>query len=172
MQRCVEKPHPCNNKAPSALSLTEQTAWNALFGRCANYARTACPAGSYSATGTPCAGTISVLSPPPLRACCPQKLTVNRLGVSVPANPVCSSGTYSAAAASSCQSCPGFSTSTSNSSTCVCNAGYSTSGVGSTLVCSGTRGLSAPPSPSESTLTHAGLGPGAGWQTNADQRAP
>ena len=52
--------------------------------------------------------------------------------------PVCAAGSYSAANASICQTCPSYSTSAANSSTCACNPGYSTSGSGASLVCTGT----------------------------------
>ena len=70
----------------------------------------------------------------------PAPLTLELDGVArvrVRTHAVCSPGTYSAAVASSCSSCPGYSSSSSNSSNCVCNTGYSASGSGSTLVCTG-----------------------------------
>ena len=52
----------------------------------------------------------------------------------------CAAGTYSATAASgSCTACPAGSTSSLGATSCTCLAGYSTSGSGTTLVCTGTQ---------------------------------
>ena len=50
----------------------------------------------------------------------------------------CNGGSYSAAQASTCTSCPSNSASAANSSTCTCTTGYSQSGSGSTLACTST----------------------------------
>jgi hypothetical protein len=48
----------------------------------------------------------------------------------------CNAGSYSGDAASLCSSCPGDSSSTAGAASCVCNAGYVSTGFGSSLVCS------------------------------------
>jgi hypothetical protein len=50
----------------------------------------------------------------------------------------CLPGSYSGDAAAACAACPTASTSSSSASTCICNAGYRSSGTGGTLVCTGT----------------------------------
>ena len=52
---------------------------------------------------------------------------------------VCPANQYNpVSGATSCTSCPTGSTSSSGASTCACSAGYSTSGTGSSLACTGT----------------------------------
>ena len=59
---------------------------------------------------------------------------------------VCTSNTYSAVAGSTvCSACPANSNSAANAKTCACAAGFSTSGSGDSLVCSGR--LLAPAAP-------------------------
>ena len=57
----------------------------------------------------------------------------------------CLPGTFSSAAAASCSVCPTGSTSNPAASTCACNSGYSTTGTGFSLTCTGTRVLHGRP---------------------------
>ena len=114
--------------------------------------RTACLAGTYSPTGTPCARTCSGPRPPAVRAAPTLASTscADRLATRPPLSYTwlaCSPGTYSAANASICQTCPSSSTSSGGSATCACNAGFSTSGFGTSLVCTGTRSMRRSPLP-------------------------
>ena len=56
----------------------------------------------------------------------------------------CAPGSFSAANASICQTCPSYSTSGSGAASCECNAGYSTAGFGTSLVCTGTSSCAGP----------------------------
>ena len=100
----------------------------------------ACSAGSASALGLTCSRT----SRSCWRPFAPDRTPTHRpvwLGYS--ANAECSTGSFSAAQASSCSACPANSASSAGSATCACNSGYSGSGSGSSLACASTSCLSA-----------------------------